>query len=150
MPDASDPLIGCTCFSVRKLSRTVTRLYDQHLATAGLKTTQYSLLKNIAHEPLPIAELAARLSIERTTITRNLKPLIDAGWVELKPGTDARQRIPTITSAGRTTIKQGKQAWKRAQIELQQAMGEQAVRELHAQLDAALLRLTPLLEPVDK
>jgi DNA-binding MarR family transcriptional regulator len=146
MSEVSNPFIGCTCFSLRKLSRTVTRLYDQHLAEAGLKTTQYSLLKNIDVEPSPIAELAERLSMERTTLTRNLKPLIDAGWVELKAGTDSRQRIPTITKSGRETIKLAKQVWKRAQIELQQTLGEQAVRDLHAQLDTALSRLTPLLE----
>jgi DNA-binding MarR family transcriptional regulator len=150
MPNMSlDPIstsISCTCSSLRKLTRTVTRLYDQHLADAGLKTTQYSLLKNIDLEPLPIAELAERLSMERTTMTRNLKPLIDAGWVELKAGSDSRQRIPIITKAGRDRIKLAKQAWKRAQIELQKTMGEQAVRDLHAHLDTALLRLTPLIE----
>ncbi|MGZ5780183.1 MAG: MarR family winged helix-turn-helix transcriptional regulator [Burkholderiaceae bacterium] len=146
MPDSTNPFIGCTCFSLRKLSRTVTRLYDQHLAEAGLKTTQYSLLKNIDLKPLPIAELAERLSLERTTLTRNLKPLIDAGWVELKAGSDSRQRIPTITKSGRETIKLAKQAWQRAQIELQKTMGEQAVRDLHAHIDTALSRLTPLIE----
>jgi DNA-binding MarR family transcriptional regulator len=146
LPDSSNPFFGCTCFSLRKLSRTVTRLYDQHLADAGLKTTQYSLLKNIDYEPLPIAELAERLSMERTTLTRNLKPLVDAGWVELKAGSDSRQRIPTITKTGRDTIKLAKQAWKRAQIELQETMGEQAVRDLHTRLDKALSQLTPLIE----
>ncbi|MGZ5818650.1 MAG: MarR family winged helix-turn-helix transcriptional regulator [Burkholderiaceae bacterium] len=144
--DSMSPSISCTCSSLRKLTRTVTRLYDQHLAEAGLKTTQYSLLKNIDLEPLPIAELAERLSMERTTMTRNLKPLIDAGWVELKAGSDSRQRIPTITKAGRDRIKLARQAWKRAQIELQKTMGEQAVRDLHAQLDTALVKLTPLIE----
>src|SRR5512141_1390313 len=95
MPD-SGKNIGCTCFALRKVTRTVTRLYDQHLAAAGLKTTQFSLLRWIGHAPL-----AARTNMERTTLTRNLKPLIDAGWVVLKPGADARQRIVTITPAGR-------------------------------------------------
>jgi DNA-binding MarR family transcriptional regulator len=146
LPDSTSPSISCTCTSLRKLTRTVTRLYDQHLGEAGLKATQYSLLKNIALEPLPIAELAERLSMERTTMTRNLKPLIDAGWVELKAGSDSRQRIPTITKSGRDRIKLARQAWKRAQVELQQTMGEQAVRDLHAQLDTALSRLTPQTE----
>lgn len=144
--DSNNPFFGCTCFSLRKLTRAVTRLYDQHLAEAGLKTTQYSLLKNIDKEPLPITELAERLSMERTTLTRNLKPLMDSGWVELKPGVDPRQRIPTITKTGRDTIKLATQAWKRAQIELQKTIGDQAVRDLHAQLDTALNKLTPLIE----
>lgn len=144
--DSPGQFFGCTCSSLRKLTRTVTRLYDQHLAETGLKTTQYSLLKNIENEALPIAELAERLSMERTTLTRNLKPLIDAGWIELKPGADSRQRIPTITKSGRDTIKQARKVWARAQTELQQTMGVQVVRDLHAYLDSALNKLTPLIE----
>ena len=146
MPDPSATPVGCTCFSLRKLTRTVSRLYDLHLATAGMKTTQYSLLRSIAREAVPVAELAARLSTERTTLTRTLKPLIDAGWVILRPGTDSRQRIVTITDNGRAAIKAARQAWRRAQTQLETALGMTAVRDLHRQLDAALRQLTPLLE----
>lgn len=145
MPDFSTSSVGCTCFALRKLTRTVTRLYDHHLATVALKTTQYSLLKSVAYEPLPVATLAMRLSTERTTLTRNLKPLIEAGWVELKPGEDARQRIVMITGAGRDRIKAAKQAWRRAQTELERALGMDMVRSLHMQVDTALEQLTPLL-----
>jgi DNA-binding MarR family transcriptional regulator len=146
MPDPSTPSGGCTCFSLRKLTRTVSRLYDLHLAAAGMKTTQYSLLRSIAREALPVAELAARLSTERTTLTRTLRPLIDAGWVVLKPGADSRQRIVTITDNGRDAIRTARQAWRRAQTELEETLGMKAVRDLHLQLDAALSQLTPLLE----
>jgi DNA-binding MarR family transcriptional regulator len=145
MPELSTSSVGCTCFALRKLTRTVTRLYDQHLAAVALKTTQYSLLKSVAHEALPVAELAARLSTERTTLTRNLKPLIAAGWIELKPGPDARQRIVTITPDGRDTIKAARQAWRRAQAELERALGMDMVRSLHLHVDTALEQLTPLL-----
>ena len=146
MPDSSPPSVGCTCFSLRKLTRTVSRLYDLHLAAAGLRTTQYSLLKSIAREALPIAELASRLATERTTLTRTLKPLIDAGWVVLKAGADSRQRIVTITDDGFGAIEAAAQAWRRAQTELEDTLGMQAVRELHIQLDTALTLLTPLIE----
>src|SRR5437867_9204115 len=139
----------CTCFALRKLNRTVSRLYDQHMAEAGLKTTQYSLLRWVAQEPLPIAELAGRMNTERTTLTRNLKPLIDAGWVVLKPGRDSRQHIATITPAGNKVIAAARDAWRAAQSELERALGIEAVRALHLQIDAALARLTPLLERQD-
>ncbi len=146
MNDSTERPPGCTCFSLRKLTRTVSRLYDQHLATVGLKTTQYSLLKLIANEAVPVAELAARLFTERTTLTRNLKPLIDAGWVVLNAGADSRQRIVTITPQGRDAIRNATQAWRRAQDVLEQTLGMPAVRALHAQVDSALAQLTPLLE----
>jgi DNA-binding MarR family transcriptional regulator len=140
---------GCTCFALRKLTRTVTRLYDHELSRAGIKTTQFSLLKWIAHRPLPIAELAARMNAERTTLTRNLRPLVDAGWVELRAGADARQRIATITPAGRRTIASGDSAWRVAQDRLESTLGLATVRDLHERLDSALVKLNPLLEEDD-
>ncbi|MEP6610026.1 MAG: MarR family winged helix-turn-helix transcriptional regulator [Burkholderiaceae bacterium] len=146
MPGPSFTQSGCTCFTLRRLTRTVSRLYDLHLAEAGLKTTQYSLLRWIAHEAVPVAALAARLSTERTTLTRTLKPLIDAGWVVLEPGADSRQRIVTITDRGRAASKAARQAWRRAQSELEATLGMAAVQGLHQHLDNALDRLAPLIE----
>jgi DNA-binding MarR family transcriptional regulator len=146
MPDLSDKPLGCTCFKLRKLTRTMSRLYDQHMATVGLKTTQYSVLTNVAREALPVAELADRLGTERTTLTRNLKPLIEAQWITLEPGADSRQRIVTITKAGRAKVKEAYVAWRAAQTALEDLLGTAAVRTLHTQLDSTLNQLTPLLE----
>ena len=146
MPDTVDKPLGCTCFKLRKLTRTMSRLYDQHLATVGLKTTQYSVLTNAAREALPVAELAERLGTERTTLTRNLKPLTEAGWITLEAGADSRQRIVTITAAGRAKVKQAHVAWRAAQDALEDLLGTATVRALHAQLDATLIQLTPLIE----
>ena len=146
MPDTSDKPLGCTCFKLRKLTRTMSRLYDQHMATVGLKTTQYSVLTNAARAPLPVAELAERLGTERTTLTRNLKPLLEAGWVTLEAGADSRQRIVTITAAGRAKVKQAYPAWRAAQDAIENLLGAVTVRALHARLDAILHQLVPLIE----
>ncbi len=139
-------VLACTCFTLRKLTRTVSRLYDQHLAGEGLRTTQYSALKHIGRAALPVAELAERLGVERTTLTRNLKPLIEAGWVLLAPGADSRQRIVTITPAGRAKCQAAGAAWRAAQAELETTLGLDAVRVLHASVDAAQHQLTSLLK----
>ena len=136
----------CTCFSLRRLTRTVTRLYDSHLSAAGIKTTQYSLLRMVAHAPLPIAELAARMATERTTLTRNLRPLLEARLIVLAKGDDARQKIVTITDAGREVIRAARSSWRQAQAEINRTLGADVVRALHAQLDTALQQLNPLLE----
>ncbi|MBC7684605.1 MAG: winged helix-turn-helix transcriptional regulator [Bdellovibrionales bacterium] len=138
--------LGCTCFKLRKLTRAMSRLYDQHLATVGLKTTQYSLLVNAARAALPVAELAELLGMERTTLTRNLKPLIEAGWVQLAAGADSRQRIVTITQAGRAKVDAAYVAWRGAQSQFETLMGQGAVRALHRQLEQTMIQLTPLLE----
>jgi DNA-binding MarR family transcriptional regulator len=138
--------LGCTCFKLRKATRAMSRLYDHHMATEGLKTTQYSLLVRTAREALPLAELAERLGADRTTLTRNLKPLVDAGWVVLRPGADSRQRIATITDSGKAKVAAAATAWQRAQAEFEALVGRDAVRALHEQLDATMSRIAPLLE----
>ncbi len=146
MADLIETPLGCTCFKLRKLTRAMSRVYDHHMATVGLKTTQYSVLKNVGQEALPVAELADRLGIERTTMTRNLKPLIESGWITLEAGEDSRQRIVTITAAGRAKVKQAYGAWRTAQTEFERLIGAANVRALHAQLDTTLTQLTPLIE----
>lgn len=134
-------LLGCTCFKLRKLTRAVSRLYDQHLAEAGLKSTQYVLLKLIAFEAMPVALLAERFGAERTTITRNVKPLIEAGWVTLEAGADSRQRIVTISAAGRAKAKEAYRAWRAAQNAVDALLGEDGVTALHGQIDATYDRI---------
>jgi DNA-binding MarR family transcriptional regulator len=146
MTDTAEKSLGCTCFKLRKTTRAMSRLYDHHMAAEGLKTTQYSVLVNASRAALPVAELADRLGTDRTTMTRNLKPLIEAGWVELVAGQDSRQRIVTITEKGREKVTTAAQAWRRAQAELEALMGRDAVRALHQQLDSTLIELAPVLE----
>jgi DNA-binding MarR family transcriptional regulator len=148
MTELVEKPLGCTCFKLRKVARAISRLYDHHLASVGLKTTQYSVLVNASRTALPVAELAEQLGLERTTLTRNLKPLADAGWVELKPGADSRQRIVTITDAGRAKVKEAYVVWRRAQSEFETLMGRGTVRALHQQLETTMTQLTPLLEEV--
>ncbi|MES2152250.1 MAG: MarR family winged helix-turn-helix transcriptional regulator [Pseudomonadota bacterium] len=145
----ADKPLGCTCFKLRKLARGMGRLYDQHMATVGLKTTQYSVLANVARAALPVAALAELLGIERTTLTRNLKLLIEADWVRLEAGADSRQRIVTITPAGRAKVAAAYPAWHAAQVEIERLLGRDTVRALHARLDATLLQITPLIEDLN-
>lgn len=146
MSDPTDKPLGCTCFKLRRLTRAMSRVYDHHMAAVGLKTTQYSVLANVARKALPVAELAERLGMERTTLTRNLKPLMDAGWVASRPGADSRQRIVTITEAGQQKLAGSFPVWCGAQRAFEQLVGRDAVRALHTQLDSTLAQLTPLIE----
>lgn len=132
---------ACTFFQLRKLTRTVSRLYDRHLAAAGLKTTQFSVLVHVSVQALPMMQLAALLGAERTTLTRNLKPLMDAGWLTVAPGRDPRQRIVTITEAGRAKVRHARHAWQAAQDEMGSLLGPEVLRTLHGDLEAAQLKL---------
>jgi DNA-binding MarR family transcriptional regulator len=132
---------GCTCFRLRKLTRRMTQHYDARLAPAGLRLTQFSLLANLRAGPLTMSALADRMEMDRTTLTRNLKPLADAGFIEVAPGEDARSRIVTLTARGRDAWTAARELWRGAQDEVNRALGAEQVAALHATLDESLARL---------
>ena len=72
----------CTCFHLRRAARMVSQVYDQELAAVDLSLNEYSILRHASRGPCLLGELADALGMERTTLTRNLRPLIDAGWVK--------------------------------------------------------------------
>ena len=133
---------GCTNFKLRQLMRRVTHRYDLEMAQAGLKTTQYSLLSHVLKlGPLRPGELAQAMKMGASTLTRNLKPLVDAGWVELAVGSDARSRLVSITPAGRAKREVALGRWKVAQEGLNLALGGERVLALHALIDESLALL---------
>ena len=130
---------GCTNFKLRQLVRRVSQLYDAEVSQAGLKTTQYSLLSSVLHHgPIRPGDLAAAMTMDASTLTRNLKPLIAAGWLEVAPGDDGRSRSVSITAAGRDKRAEAQRHWKAAQDRLNQLLGMQTVRSLHALVDTSL------------
>ena len=136
---------GCTNLKLRQLARRVTQHYDLELAKAGLKTTQYSLLSQVGKlGPVRPGDLAQAMTLDASTLTRNLKPLLDAGWVELAAGADARSRSVTITEAGRAKRAEGQRHWRAAQEGINALLGVQRVAALHALLDESLEILSTL------
>lgn len=136
---------GCTNLKLRQLARRVTQHYDLELAKAGLKTTQYSLLSHVGKlGPVRPGDLAQAMTLGASTLTRNLKPLLDAGWVELAAGADARSRSVTITEAGRAKRAEGQRRWRAAQEGINALLGVQRVAALHVLLDESLETLAAL------
>ncbi len=141
MATASPPS-GCTCDRLRKLTRRITQHYDTRLAPAGLRVTQYSLLARLVHGgPTPMSALARLMEMDRTTLTRNLKPLADARFVEIATGADARSRVVSVTARGREARLAARDLWRRAQDEVNRALGADHVAALHAALEDSLARL---------
>jgi len=141
---------GCTNFKLRQLMRRVSQHYDAEMARCGLKTTQYSLLSHVLKlGPIRPGDLAAAMTMDASTLTRNLRPLVDAGWVALEAGPDARSRLVHITGAGRAKRAEAQRRWKVAQLSLNDTLGVERVAALHALLDDALALLDPAPEPGD-
>ena len=138
MKSPTKPL-GCTNLKLRQLNRIVTRHYDSHVASAGLKNTQYSLLSHVATlGPIRPSDLAKRMQMDASTLTRNMQPLVAQGWLKIGAGADARSRLVEVTEAGRTKRAEGKVAWKQAQLELNLRLGTERVVALHGLLDECI------------
>src|SRR3954462_5979024 len=91
----------CLCNALRQASRAVSRLYDEELRGVGLRATQYSLLRPLSRRgEVRQRDLGGLTSLDETTLTRNLRPLIDAGWVTVGTGQDRREKLVRLTEAG--------------------------------------------------
>src|SRR5688500_13374412 len=127
---------GCTNIKLRQLMRRVAQLYDAEVGKTGLRGTQYSLLSYVAKlGPIRPVDLAREMKIDVSTLSRNLRPLIDAGWLTLDPGPDARSRLVNVTDAGREKRQEAQRRWRVAQEALNERLGAARVVALHALLD---------------
>jgi DNA-binding MarR family transcriptional regulator len=116
--------------------RLVSRHYDRHLAACGLKTTQYSLLTAVASRgPLQQSDLARILSLDASTVTRNLRPLVDAGMLAVSQGEDGRSNQVRITRAGLDLRTRARRRWQQAQGTFDRTVGAERVAALHDLLD---------------
>ena len=134
----------CTCFAIRRAARHVSQGYDRALAPAGLRTTQFSLLSTLdRHGRRNLAALAEALLMDRTTMSRAVRPLERDGLVAVEPDPeDGRGRILAITQAGRAKLEEARPLWAQVEARQREAYGEERSRQLHALL-ADLVRTVP-------
>jgi len=116
----------CTSFNLRKAARVVTQFYDEALKGSGLKSTQFSLLSMAATAGgAPISRLADEMAMDRTTLTRNLKPLADAGLIRIEAGDDKRVRKVVVTTDGEHALSRAVPMWRRAQTRMIDRLGDE-------------------------
>ena len=140
--DAVEKPRGCTNLKLRQLMRRVAQRYDAELGQSGLKGTQYSLLSHVVKlGPIRPVDLAARMNVDASTLSRNLQPLIAAGWLALEAGADARSRLVHATEAGRVKRTEAQRRWRVAQEGINATLGPARVIALHALIDAAMRAL---------
>lgn len=139
---------GCTSFKLRRLTRRVTQHFDRIVGAAGIRTTQYSLLSHLERlGPIRPGELAHAMSMDASTLTRNLRPLLEQGWAETGPGADGRSRVVAATQAGRAKRAEAAREWKRAQLQVNARLGAERVVRLHALLEECLALMDPEQHP---
>ena len=123
-------LTACTCANLRKASRAVTQVYDAALQPTGLKATQFTLLATLAtFGDLPLTRLAEALVMDRTTLTRNLKPLVGKGLVDVARDDDQRVRRIGLTPSGRIAFDEALPHWRNAQSRFVEGFGQERLRD---------------------
>ncbi len=127
---------NCTCFNLRKATRAVTQLFDDRMQPTGLRATQFTLLAAISETgTIAISQLSRALVMDRTTLTRNLKPLETKRMVKIVPGEDRRTRTLALTDKGRKTLEKSLPFWRQAQAEVIKRLTYKSWKELLGHLD---------------
>jgi DNA-binding MarR family transcriptional regulator len=136
----------CSCSTLRQLTRKMTNIYDHHLAADELTISQYSLLARIGkYGPIGVIPLASNMGLDRSTMSRTLKPLIALGWIQtvdlpLEMLTDKRSFGVSLTSAGQQKWQASMPNWRTAQDEINAILGDETHHALMGLVDNANLK----------
>ena len=125
--------LPCACQNLRRVTRLVTRIYDQELRKAGIEITQFGLLTALAivGEANQKA-LSAGFAMDSTTLTRTLALLRKQGWIHVRPGKDRRERIFRLSEAGKRQIEMAQPHWQAAERRLQKTLGPSGWKQMQA------------------
>jgi DNA-binding MarR family transcriptional regulator len=126
----------CALANVRRASRALTGMYDDALAPVGLRSTQFTLLAQIAAtDGIAMTELADQLGMDRTTLTRNLTPLVRERWLRIEAAADRRVRLVSVTPSGFRLLAQAAPLRAAAQERVVAALGRERYQEWLGLLD---------------
>ena len=136
MPSEREIIESCACHRIRTAARVVTRAYDETLRPVGLRATQLSVLLAVAAEDaMSITALAKFMGMDRSTLTRNLRPLEKEGLITLGDEGWRRSRTLEITKAGRSRLRETLPLWSSAQKALKGKLGDRTWDEVRGVLD---------------
>lgn len=136
-----DPLdvAACTLANVRQASRAISHVYDAALQPVNLKATQFTVLAALSHRgPLPLSQLADAMVMDRTTLTRNLQPLIKRKLVDTAAGSDRRVRNIRLTPQGKRLLAKALPLWRKVQSQFVNGLGRKRWEGLLDDLSAAV------------
>ncbi|MFX4234310.1 MarR family winged helix-turn-helix transcriptional regulator [Aliarcobacter butzleri] len=119
----------CHCTNMRQISRKVTNIYDEFLKPSNLNVTQYSLLSNLKRvQPIKMNDFSKVVKLDRTTLVRNLKPLINLSLIEIKSIDKSKAQLLELSQKGIELQNEGYKYWQKAQEYIEQTIN-------HAELE---------------
>jgi len=130
---------ACTLANVRQASRAISQVYDTALQPADLKATQFTVLATLSNRgPLPLSQLADIMVIDRTTLSRNLQPLINRNLVDTASGEDRRVRNVQLTPQGKRLFGKALPLWQKVQSQVVGGLGRKRWEGLLDDLSTAV------------
>ena len=123
--------LPCACQNLRRVTRVVTRIYDEELRKAGLEVTQFGLLTALAAtEEANQKRLSAGFAMDSTTLTRTLGLLLRQGWVRVRRGKDRRERLFRLSQGGKRKMAEAQRHWERAEQRLRTELGDEGWKSM--------------------
>ena len=133
----------CACLSARKASRAITQLFDEKLRPCGIRVTQLPVLVLLFSDPsTTMVRLTEHLIMDRTSLTRLLKPLQEGGLINISRGNDRRTRVMSLSKRGRQTLLDAIPLWEIAQAHVVEQLGDSQWKLLHANLEAVAAKIS--------
>jgi DNA-binding MarR family transcriptional regulator len=124
--------LPCYCATLRQATRALTNLYDKHLNAAGVKSTQFSIMQALDYMgQARNRDLEGALTIDQTTLTRNLAILAREGLIAVLDRPSGREKSWGLTASGAELMTKAKPLWEKAQAEIRSRLGTQRTRSLH-------------------
>ena len=118
--------LPCACQNLRRVTRVVTRIYDEELRKAGLEITHFGLLVALAATgEANQKRLSTGFAMDSTTLTRTLGLLLREGWVRVRRGKDRRERLFHLTQEGKRKMAEAQRHWERAEQRLRRELGDE-------------------------
>ncbi|MCT7639384.1 MarR family winged helix-turn-helix transcriptional regulator [Aliarcobacter butzleri] len=113
----------CHCTNMRQISRKITNIYDEFLKPSNLNVTQYSLLSNLKRvQPIKMNDFSKVVKLDRTTLVRNLKPLINLSLIEIKSIDKSKAQLLELSQKGIELQNEGYKYWQKAQEYIEQTI----------------------------
>ena len=114
----------CLCATVRRTGRLLTRQYEDALRPAGVTVSQFELMNTVrAMEPVDQSRLAKQLESDQTTLSRNIKLLLELGWISAASEQDGRRRSYRLSEDGLKTLREAARHWQRVHDRMEAKLG---------------------------
>ena len=121
----------CLNLELRKANRVLSQIYDSYMAKCGLKTSQFSILRAVSLlKKTTNRQLQDILVLDQTTLSRGLKPLIRDGYIDVREGSDRRQKELLLSQTGKALFSEAERLWEEAQHYVELNLGEETKKQL--------------------